>query len=416
MERGPRRPVAEAPEEVQPVEQADTTAPEAPETPEQQHDAETRLTDAEILGKSFQVRIAIDRNVTSALNKVQEKRAEWRNALSAPKQMYLENRYEAAEDKYQRKAIKVGTSHFKFINNHHQRVANKYKAKRDMAAGKLNAHTAKMEGRIKSSEKYKTDHNRLHQRKIEMYKDRKSLAEGRKELRKARRDMLRDGKSRMEVTRAMQRVSPDQMKRIGAIACVRERTVREAGHLEKQQRKAAKQEAKLDNELSMTMEFAEDRRESLERAQKSIGGFESFAKDARDKATSLQEKLDELPEDSEERAEVEQELAEAQEKADKAEELLARQKEKVADLEDQISHLSRQVEEQRTKVQEHAETVASLHRQSSEHSARVNQFNAQTAAELGSMRQPQPQQSAPAPAAPAPSTPQPTPTSEPERN
>jgi DNA repair exonuclease SbcCD ATPase subunit len=411
MERTPR-PLAEAPEDMPPAEQAVDTAVDAPLTPEEQHDAQTRLADAEILGKSFQVRIAIDRNVTSALNKVQEKRAEWRNALSAPKQMYLENRYEAAEDKYQRKAIKVGTSHFKFINNHHQRVANKYKSKRDMAAGKLNAHTAKMEGRLKSSEKYKTDHNRLHQRKIEMYKDRKSLAEGRKELRRARRDMLRDGKSRMEVTRALQRVSPDQMKRIGAIACVRERTVREAGHLEKQQRKASKQEAKLDTELATTMEFAEDRRESLERAQKSIGGFENFAKDARDKATSLQEKLDELPEDSEERAEVEQELAEAQEKAEKAEALLARQKEKVADLEDQITHLSAQVEQQRAKVQQHAETVASLHRQSTEHSARVEQFNAQTAAELGGMRQPEPPQAAPA--APTPATPQPSTTNEPE--
>ena len=93
-------------------------------SPEEQHDQEVRFTDAEILGKSFKVRLAINEGVTATLNEHKMARAEGYNKLSTPKNKFLERRYEAAEDKYQRKLAKVGSSRWKFINNHHQNAAN----------------------------------------------------------------------------------------------------------------------------------------------------------------------------------------------------------------------------------------------------------------------------------------------------
>jgi hypothetical protein len=287
-ERAPANTVAPEvtpPPEQPPAETVETTSDDMPElkTEAELHDEANRFTDAEILGKSFRVRRLVHETTTETLNGFKAAKADMANMLSTPKNNYLRRRYEAAEDKYQRKLAKVGTSRFRFVNNRYKNAASRAGSKRNERLSRYNSHTGKMEGRVEAAKEYAKRNKELIEKKIEAYKTIKSVAEGRKELRKMRRDLRREGQSHAEVNKRLGlEKRPDEsmedyaqrraafQKRVGRLACARETVGRESRKVEQQARRERAKHAKIDRELTDTVELAEHKKSALEKISRSL--------------------------------------------------------------------------------------------------------------------------------------------------
>ncbi|HRC27855.1 MAG TPA: hypothetical protein PKV96_00515 [Candidatus Saccharimonas sp.] len=324
-ELGTTQPILTPEDIAAPPEQPDTEElPTVVESPEAQHDQANRFTDAEILGKSFRIRRSLNESVTKHLNDAKMNNALRANMLSTPKNNYLRRRYEAADDKYQRKLAKVGTSRFKFVNNHHNRAANKALGKRNEKFGKYSTHTSMMEGRIDAAKTYAKHNNELYQKKVEAYKTIKSIAEGRKELRHLRRDMKREGVSRQEVNRRLgleQRPgeTPEDLakrriafqQKIGNLACARETVARESQHALSAARRERDKQAGIDRALTRTMELAEHNKLSLEKTTRGLETATHHTARTAELVQELQGELDGVGEDDPRRATLEAKIAKA---------------------------------------------------------------------------------------------------------
>lgn len=212
-EGAPRSNPTEAPEEIVAEQQ-----PTPEEIAELEADQENRKVDVEILGKSFRVRRGIDQGVTQAISGAHDRIAKFKNALSTPKNLYLENKYLSSKDKYDRVAAKAANSRFKITKRFYTNVANKRQQKMSNRQEKFNAHTNKMQGRLDHAKNRRDHHEDIHNNKLKMYIDRKVLAQSRKEVRKMRSEMRNDGKGRVEVARIIGNMTQEQRKRIGEVS------------------------------------------------------------------------------------------------------------------------------------------------------------------------------------------------------
>ncbi len=328
-------------------------------SPEEQHDQEVRFTDAEILGKSFKVRLAINEGVTATLNEHKMARAEGYNKLSTPKNKFLERRYEAAEDKYQRKLAKVGSSRWKFINNHHQNAANRAFAKRNQRFNAYNKHSDMMQGRIDSAKQYAERNNELRRKKIESYKTIKSIAEGRKELRRLRRDMRREGYSHKEVNERLGMIpqpgeTPEAytkrrsefQQRLGRVACARETVGRETQRVERQAARARDKQAKVEAHLTNTIELTEHTKAALDKANRGLEIASHHAARTAETVQSLQADIDTMEPDDPRREVAEAKLTKAKQTWEAyavKQEDMARRRDK---LQQEYGRLSRSIDSQ----------------------------------------------------------------------
>jgi len=204
----------------------DALDPEAQQSPENEA---IKTDDKEILGQSVHLRRSLHDATRSFLNGSQQSIAGWKNELSKPRNDYLEWRSDAAKRKYERKQEKLGTSHFKFINKHHERVANAYRARYDKAHGKLKGHSAKMDQRIKSAEQASLERDERFKKRIDLYVNRKIRAERNKLLRKLAEEQKQNGMSkRIERHRFIRDLPESEKRRITkeAIAAIRKENIK----------------------------------------------------------------------------------------------------------------------------------------------------------------------------------------------
>ncbi|QQS21561.1 hypothetical protein IPM09_03475 [Candidatus Saccharibacteria bacterium] len=386
-ERAPTSTVA--PEITPPPEQpaaetVETTSDDLPElkTEAELHDEANRFTDAEILGKSFRVRRLVHETTTETLNGFKAAKADMANMLSTPKNNYLRRRYEAAEDKYQRKLAKVGTSRFKFMNNHYKNAASRAGSKRNERYSRYNSHTGKMEGRVEAAKDYAKRNKELMEKKIEAYKTIKSVAEGRKELRKMRRDLRREGLNHAEVNKRLGlEKRPDEsmedyaqrraafQKRVGRLVCARETVGRESRQVEQQARRERAKKAKIDRQLTETIELAEHNKSALEKASRSLEQAEHHSTRTHEMVEELQAELGHIDGDDPRRTTLEDKLARAKQTWERYAVRKEQLKQEQARLVAEASRLTRSIERQTRAAREQAYQASAADRVSARHAS-----------------------------------------------
>lgn len=187
-----------------------------------------KLDDKEILGQSGHLRRELHDTTRGVLNTTHENFVALQNRVSGRKNSRLERRRDRAKQRYEHKQLKLGTSHFKFWNRHHERVANAYRARYEKASGKFDSHTDKMKGRTESAEQASTRRNEAYGNRIDFYTKAKVEAERRKILRKLEKQKRNEGMEKMEAHRFIQNLSPADKRRITrqAIEAIRQENIR----------------------------------------------------------------------------------------------------------------------------------------------------------------------------------------------
>lgn len=338
--------------------------------PESQEEAETLITDAEILGNSYQVRRTIGEKAGKSMSALHEVRARSLNVLSTPKNLYLERRYEAAMDRAARREARLGTSNFGFINKIHENRHKKAVTKLENRTKAFNSHKGMMDKRISDAQEYHGSKEQSHARRVEMYKDRKLIAEGRKELRNLRRECHTQGASREQVRMEMANLGVEGMKRLGAISCATETSKREAQAIERRRVKAHAKEAKLDRRLTSLMGQTEEKRELQTKMRESLDSYRDEADESRATITELHDQMEELPEDAPERAELVEQIQATRIELDELEQHIRLQEQKISEVNAEVRGLSRKIERQNDKIRSHAYNVEEIDRGQVDHDAR----------------------------------------------
>ncbi len=329
-------------------------------TPTTLEATDNAITNAEILGRSYQVRLAVNEGIGKKMGALKTFEAAAKNTLSTPKNIYLEHRYEAAINRAARREARLDSSNFGFINKIHANRHKKATEKLSKRTQAFNEHTSMMDGRTKSAQEYVRGKETTHQRRVEMLRDRKLLAEGRKEIRRLKRERRADGASREQVRAELNRLGGDGMKRYGAIACASETSRRETKRIERQRQRAVAKEAKLDRGLTDLMEEAEDRRDLQTCTRESLSDLRGSADEMRADTDSIREQLENPDLSEDERAELEDQLATTEEHLREIDEQVREQSEKLRSLNDEVRHLSRKVEQHNERIRAHSAHVAEL--------------------------------------------------------
>lgn len=174
----------------------------------------------ELLSHSALLRTEIHDVAATAVSAIQRGAAHTMNGLSTPKNVYLEWRRDAAQDKYDRKAARQGTSMFKFVNKHYDKAASKAQRHLSDRQSRLSKHSAMMDGRVNNAEQRTAERQLLGEKLRTKLMEDKIMAEERKLLRHAkneRRRQLRQSKERLsyqERQRIIDTFTPEQKRQI----------------------------------------------------------------------------------------------------------------------------------------------------------------------------------------------------------
>lgn len=157
-------------------------------------------------------RTAVQEKTGEVVSGIERVVAETRNVLSTPRNIYLEMRRDAAQNKYDRRAVKRGTSVFKFMNKIHDKRANKAQAKLSTRESKYSAHSSMMDTRITTADSNKAERKAT----VEAFRNKlaqdKISAEARKLERKERRRRTQEVRGR-KLTREQRQKYIDDIDR-----------------------------------------------------------------------------------------------------------------------------------------------------------------------------------------------------------
>lgn len=335
-----------------------------------------RLQDAEILGRSYKVRLAIDNIATEVASGVSKSIALNKNRLSKPKNIILERRFNSAKRKHNRKVTnannakaiaeqarsEVGNGHVfngKHKANRLERKANKLQNKADSykqntlngRESRFNDHSGMLKNRLDHADKIRDKHENIHTQKTEMYRDRKSLAESRKEMRHMSRELRRSGSSKAEANRAMSEISRENRLKIGSAACRTEAAKREYRNDQKATRRREKEAAGVSKKLIETRESLEDRNETYTSTAQRLEETNSLKASLILEQPSRISERDELdpadPEYTTKRAAIDNKLKELAKEIAYSEEQSEVLSSKLSDLTESIAYLEDQVAEQK---------------------------------------------------------------------
>ncbi|MGB4762686.1 MAG: hypothetical protein WBP12_05030 [Candidatus Saccharimonas sp.] len=286
-EGAPRQNSTEAPDpnnvaEVSPSPEAAT---------EQQDDRENRKVDVELLGRSFGIRRKIDHGVTQAISGTHDRVAKFKNALSTPKNIYLQARMHSAEDKYKRVQDKADNARFKLTKNFYTNKANKKREKMEGRKAKLDAHTGKMQGRLDHAKARRDHHEGIHNNKLKMYVDRKALAKSRKERRNIRRELRDNGKSRVEAARIIGSMSQEQRRRIGEVSLRLELANRQSNTVNQEKSRAQYQQNSSRERIVSNQSSIQEKLTSRDAAANNAARYDLSRNQIKSRIQSLEQKL-----------------------------------------------------------------------------------------------------------------------------
>lgn len=165
--------------------------------PQNQHEAmppEEIARAHELLSDSAQLRTEIKDVAAEAVSAAQRGVAHTLNGLSTPKNKYLEWRRDAAQEKYDRKAARQGTSMFKFVNKHYDKVAAKAQSKLRAKQSAYEGHSRMMDGRVANAEQRTIERRELGDKLRNKLMEDKIKAEERKLIRKEKAERRRQAK------------------------------------------------------------------------------------------------------------------------------------------------------------------------------------------------------------------------------
>jgi hypothetical protein len=347
----------------------------------------------EVLGNSYSVRLAVDRSIGKVISGTHDRVAKSLNVLSTPKNAYLKFRHEAAVAKHSRKEQKANEARSAATNARQmadsspnrifkgkwranrlekkaarkEEAANNYKRdKLDPRAGRYNAHTKMMENRTKSAERTKNNQESIHTRKIEMFKDRKTLAKGRKEIRKLRREMIKKNANYAEVDTKFNTLSLEQRKKIGEIACRREIAKRGSETILRQRQQLEARQRGNNEALEANIADVIDKTKTRDRARDNAKNAQDLYGEYMQEASSLERQLevganqDGEPLSDADRAILNAKIEYVHSSADKAAEQM-NEFSAVADrLDTEISSLERTITAQESKADSYEDKSADL--------------------------------------------------------
>ncbi|MEO8691697.1 MAG: hypothetical protein ABI397_02820 [Candidatus Saccharimonas sp.] len=337
-----------------------------------------RTQGAEKLRRSDIIRSNIDSITTEVVSGISKSIALNKNRLSIPKTIILGMRFNSAKRKHNRKVTKannakaaaeqarseVGNGHIfngKHKANRLERKSNKLQGKADSykqntldgRESRVNDHSSMLKNRLNHADKVRNTHENIHTKKIEMYRDRKSLAESRKEMRHMSKELRRSGASKAEANRTMSEISLENRLKIGAAGCRIEAAAREHRNNQKATRRLEKEAAGVSKKLIETRESLDDENEIYTDTAQRLEETNNLKADMVAEQSSLINERDKLdPDDPEYTTKLVgvdrqlEKLAKAIAYSEKQSEILSS---KLSDLTESIAYLEGQVAEQKSK-------------------------------------------------------------------
>lgn len=201
-----------------------TESNESPETSELAKDNEARYTDAQILGKSFRVRRAVQETGTQSIKAWQGLKAKVHNTIDAPGKIVKQFAYNRAKSSHERREARLKTATNMRLQQKRLIAVEKAKSKLEQRENILNSHTGRMNQRVSLVSE---NANRRRQEYIDDLKSRKQTALARKAVRE---QLRQDNATRRETRSILAEIPRYQLDRVGQIAILAETSRRLSTH------------------------------------------------------------------------------------------------------------------------------------------------------------------------------------------
>lgn len=187
-----------------------------PENNEIIKDIEDRYTDAQILGKSYKVRRAVQETGTQSIKTWQGLKAKIRNTLDTPSKLVKQFAYNRAKSGHERREARLQTATSMRLQQKRLITFEKAKSRLEMRENNLNTHVGRMNQRVSSVNENAT---RRRQEYIDELKSKKETALARKAV----REQLRlEGATRRETRSILSEIPRFQLDRVGQMAVLAE--------------------------------------------------------------------------------------------------------------------------------------------------------------------------------------------------
>jgi len=195
--------------EIIPTSKEDNRTPDSEETSK---DNEVRFTDAEILGKSFRVKRAVQETGTQSIKTWQGLKAKVRNAIDTPGKVVKQFAYNRAKNAHQRREARLQAATNERLRQKRLIPAERAKSKLAMRENNLKEHVGRMNERVSTVNE---NANRRRAEYIDELKSRKEDALARKTV---RAQLRQDGATRRETRSIMSEIPRTHLDRIGKLA------------------------------------------------------------------------------------------------------------------------------------------------------------------------------------------------------
>ncbi len=372
-------------EDVTPDSIESTVAPTAgaPEEMAALPDAETRYTDAEILGKRYPVRQMVREAGNQRMKAVEFTQAKLKNARDTPAKFRLQFSKTIAESRYNRQQARVdAVAHLPQGNRiRARREAKLAKAEQRLArkTAAYESHTERMQQR---REAVGTNAERRRTEYIADLKDRREQALARKAI---RRELRSQGASLLETRSIVKAMPKEHLSRVGSVAAIAATSERVARRANRVEAKAIKHESKLVDKLDGNTQQARQLVETATTAVESVRSIEETElPTAKERVAKLTKRLETLPADSPDRDGLTWQLQEAQRQVDTYEQqdiphwqrVIESSRQQAAELTAQRSAIQAQLRAQKETVARSSQTTdirrstADRHAQAAAHTTR----------------------------------------------
>lgn len=182
-----------------------------------------------------------------------------------------------------------------------------------------------MEGRRTGAREIAAKNNEIRRAHIEHYRDRAALARSRKGVRELRNNLRRSGMDKRTAKKRTSELTPDQRQKIGALASVQQRRVREAERAAKRLKKQEHRQAGIADDIRETEEVFQNKQRLVTDVAHQHATYESDLAEHETSAQDLYAQLDSMSNDDPDRADIEQRLT-------AIEALVAREREQIEAL------------------------------------------------------------------------------------
>ena len=223
-------------------------------------DVQARYTDAEILGRSYPVRRAVQEAGTQGIKAWQGLKAKIRNGLDTPGKMVKQFAYNRAKNSHIHKEARLQAATNERLRSRRQTAANQAKLRMEDRGASLKDRKERMEARTKAVHEHATTRR---QEYIDELKGRRENALARKAV---RQELRQDGASRREARAILAGLPAERLTQVGKVAIIAETSGRKHAASSVAMETAAKDRQKTAEGIGATRASLTEHAENIQAA------------------------------------------------------------------------------------------------------------------------------------------------------